>query len=638
MSGYISVPPGISDFVYQNISIINQQVVNIISQMNRTDAEREITGRLFANNFNNPFYNEVVKKVCDFFEYGLAVGIPVNNMINNELATIVRGIYGKAIVSDYGLLRLAQNNAQVYHGFAAQYQQLVNTVNSFIDQQTRMQQQYQPQGNNGGFYTPPPANPPYPQSNQVGYNNYNQQPNYAPNQPNIPRQPARHYTNNQSHVTVERGVWESGNESAVGRYRTSSIPANNTTLKEERPVMEQPQTAPTQTIKPIEKAPFAFNNYLDFIKTRYKFPYNNPLAMIEPKAMGYTFDQDGNIVDSFVFEESTMEFKHHDLSKFFEPEFKSDKDTPADPAATRRVIAKMQQQITYEGLLAKFTKQREGVEADSFNYEKMVTLNTPIAGDYPGSPLSYLSLLQQSSDYQDLFEIEALDIYQTVINFNVVNYTGIFFDDTVAKLAALYTEAKTMGELALVMNKLLDNEYESVVEVVRLQNRIVTRLINHILVNILDIRVQIDSFSLDVIELEKLLATKYDMKGALDGYAEQLAKSLFKPVGRGNRYVEFMLTENDDESYFPGNTFLFVSNVVLLPINSSAISFSGSQNRAFLSKVPGQDNVLYDAINTWYCQREDIAYRSLIVTLDNRIIEVMPARMKGTYLLVESKL
>ena len=53
---------------------------------------------------------------------------------------------------------------------------------------------------------------------------------------------------------------------------------------------------------------------------------------------------------------------------------------------------------------------------------------------------------------------------------------------------------------------------------------------------------------------------------------------------------------------------------------------------------PSHDSVKYDAIDNWYTQREEIAYRSVVVTLDNRVIEVIPAKMRGTYLLMESKL
>ena len=83
---------------------------------------------------------------------------------------------------------------------------------------------------------------------------------------------------------------------------------------------------------------------------------------------------------------------------------------------------------------------------------------------------------------------------------------------------------------------------------------------------------------------------------------------------------------------------MFITNEVILTINYGKISFNGSNNRAYLTKIPCQDSVLYDSIDNWYTHRDEISYRSVVVTLYNRVIEVIPAKMRGTYLLMESKL
>ena len=657
MSGYISNPSGFSDVIYQNLGIINQRIISVISNLRRNEAEAEITLMVQQNNWQNKFYDNIVNKVCAFMEYGFYNQLPFDSMLNNELPLIVTGIYATTIVNNTDYMRMIGFNSGQYQTLIMSYNQLVNKVNAWVEynasqQQMQFQQQQrfsQPQSNlNFNTNQPGAFRPALPSTNNdsfystQNYNNYTRDVNsygstsgaVTPER-SYPQQRNNNWGNNNQPIT--RDTWSEGNTTTVNRYTTSSqtnfaqvaAEAN----KNSKPVTIEGAVNPET---PVIKSGYRHNSYTDFLKT-YPFPYNIPAAMIEPKPIGFIFGSNDKLEDVYMIEENTMDFKHHDLTKFFEPEFEAEKSEKADPAETRRAIAKMQQQISYESLVRKFAQKRENVEVNDFSYDKMVTLSRPILGDYPNSPLSYFGLLQESSEYKDLFEVAGMDIYQTAVNFNVVNYTGIDFDDKVAELAKRYQSAKTMIGIRDVMNQLLDEEYESVSEVIRLQNRILTRVINHVLANVLDLKVIIDSFNLDIEGLEKILATKYNMKGALDLYATQLANSLFKPVSHGNRYYEFLFSGADCKVENQ-NTFLFITNAVLLPIHSGKISFNGSNNRAYLTKIPGQDSVLYDAIDNWYTQREEIAYRSVVVTLDNRVIEVIPAKMRGTYLLMESKL
>ena len=660
MSGYISNPDGFSNAIYQNLDIINQHIVNTIMGLQRNRAEVELTALVQQNNWRNPIYDNIVNKVCTFIEYGLNNGIAFNNMLVNELPLIVTGIYATTIVNNTDFMRMIDFNSSQYQSLIMTYNQLVNKVNAWVEynanqQQMQLQQQRfsQPQTNlNFNTNQPGAFRPALPSTNndpfystQTYYNNARDVNSYGSTSGAItpersyPQQRNNSWGNNGNNTNqpITRDTWAEGNATTVNRYTTSSqtnfAQVVDEANKNSKPVTIEGGLNPET---PVIKSGYRYNSYTDFLKS-YSFPYNIPVAMIEPKAIGYVFDSNSKVVEVYKFEENNMDFKHHDLTKFFEPEFEAEKSEKADPAETRRAIAKMQQQISYESLVRKFAEKRENVEVVDFSYDKMVTLNRPILGDYPNSPLSYFGLLQESSEYKDLFDVAGMDIYQTAVNFNVVNYTGIDFDDKVAELAKRYQSAKTMIGIRDVMNQLLDEEYESVSEVIRLQNRILTRVINHVLANVLDLKVIIDSFNLDIEGLEKILATKYNMKGALDLYATQLANSLFKPVSRGNRYYEFLFSGADCKVENQ-NTFLFITNAVLLPIHSGKISFNGSNNRAYLTKIPGQDSVLYDAIDNWYTQREEIAYRSVVVTLDNRVIEVIPAKMRGTYLLMESKL
>lgn len=657
MSGYISNPDGFSNAIYQNLGIINQHIVNTIMGLQRNRAEVELTALVQQNNWRNKFYDTIVNKVCTFIEYGLNNGIAFNNMLVNELPLIVTGIYATTIVNNTDYMRLIDFNSSQYQNLIMNYNNLVNTVNSWVENRVRAQQAAMMQSQSQGY--------PYPQNNlnfggnQPGafrpalpatdngqmYSTQNYNNNLGVNgygNTSGAMTPSRSYplsgnNNNVNIPPITQNTWQDGNNTNVKRYTTSSqtnfseivAGANRNAQPMDVQASVNPET-------PVIKSGYRYNSYTDFLKT-YPFPYNIPVAMINPKTIGFIFDADNKVEKSYLIEENTMDFKHHDLTKFFEPEFEAEKDEKADPAETRRAVAKMQQQISYESLVQKFAQKRENVEVSDFSYDKMVTLSRPILGDYPNSPLSYFGLLQESSEYKDLFEVAGMDIYQTAVNFNVVNYTGIDFDDKVAELAKRYQSAKTMIDIRNVMNELLAEEYESISEVVRLQNRILTRVINHVLANVLDVKASIDSFNLDIEALEKLLATQFNMKGALDLYAVQLANSLFKPVSRGNRYYEFLFSGADCKVENQ-NTFLFITNAVLLPINSGKISFNGANNRAYLTKIPGEDSVLYDAIDNWYTQREEIAYRSVVVTLDNRVIEVIPAKMRGTYLLMESKL